>query len=443
MRATLWSSSLLLVLGLGCSDGASAGPVSASGAPSTGASAQSSAAVVAAGTTSADAVSGASTYASAPPETSARPPGAGERTLDGAALRRRNAARLRDDESPVTVLSGDDPLALGRDLCEAVVPRRAAETPILVKPNLCGFDAVKRRGDDNGVSGRTTHPEFVRGIVRCLRARGHTKITIAEGCSVPHAQFLEIAELAGYAQMAREESVPLVTLDDDGVFDVEGDQPGKPIPVSGIADTNVPTLLLPKGLADHLEGGMWISAPKIKTHRFSVTSLAIKGMQGVVMRSDGKPAHTQKWRMHKELMTYLKTKDTAEDRALFVKSLELFADRMVDVLEIAAPDVVLAEGAPAMGGDGFQTMRPMPKKVAIGGTNPIAVDKVGTEYLGLWDSARLANGLRGHRTSPLVSRAAARFGVDLNGWPITGSGAPLLSEPRPVSFVSMAPFSVP
>lgn len=392
---------------------------------------------------SADAISGASPTISAQVSASASavPPPADGRVVDGAALRKKNIARLREDKSPVAVIAGDDPLQLGKSLCEAVVPRRPATTPVLVKPNMCGFDQIKR-GADNGVTGRTTNPEFVRGIVQCLKARGHTRITIAEGCSVAHKYFVEIAELSGFAAMAKEENVPLAALDDDGVFDVEGDQPGKPLAVSGIERTNVPTLLLPKALADHLEGGMWISAPKIKTHRFSVTSVAIKGMQGIVMRSDGKPAHTQKWRMHEELHDYLKTKSTAEDRAAYVKSLELFSDRMADLLEIAAPDVVLAEGAPAMGGDGFNVLTPLPKKLAIGGTHPLAVDKVAAEYLGLWDNEKLANGLRGYKTSPLVVRAAKRYELDLGSWPTTGDGAGLLKKERPVHFVSLAPFSI-
>lgn len=388
---------------------------------------------------SSDVVSGASPASSA----SGGPavPAAG-RSVDGAALRKKNGARLREDKSPVTLIAGDDPKELGRSICEAVVPKRPPATPVLVKPNLCGFDAMKRGDPDNGVTGRTTNPEFVRGIIQCLKARGHDKITVAEGCSLPHKQFLALADLSGYAAMTREEGVALVALDDDGVFDVEGEQPGKPLAVTGLEKTTVPTLLLPKALADHLESGMWISAPKIKTHRFSVTSVGIKGMQGIVMRSDGKPAHAQKWRMHAELLDYLKTKKSGEDRALYVRSLELFSDRMADVLELAAPDAVLAEGAPAMGGDGFQVLTPMPKKLAIGGTHTLAVDKVAAEYLGLWDSDKLANGLRGYKTSPLVARAAERFGLDLSKWPVTGDGAALLSETRPVHFVGLAPFVV-
>ncbi len=439
---TLRATSFALLFAACSGDSPASGPASnaPSAAPSVSAPAPTAVgSTSAAAHGSADAVSGASPDASA--DAGPTVPN-DERVVDGAALRKKNVARLREDKSPVTVIAGDDPRVLGKTLCEAVVPKRPVATPILIKPNLCGFDAMKRGDPDNGVTGRTTHPEFVRGIVQCLKARGHTKITVAEGCSVPHKQFLALADLSGYAAMTREEGVPLVALDDDGVFDVEGEQPGKPLAVSGLEKSHVPTLLLPKALADHLERGMWISAPKIKTHRFSVTSVAIKGMQGIVMRSDGKPAHTQKWRMHAELLDYLKTKKTGEDRAAFVRSLEVFSDRMADVLEIAAPDVVLAEGAPAMGGDGFQVMTPMPKKLAIGGTHPLAVDKVAAEYLGLWNSEKLANGLRGYKTSPLVARAAERFGLDLEKWPIAGDGAALLSEKRPVHFVSMAPFVV-
>ena len=95
--------------------------------------------------------------------------------------------------------------------------------------------------------GRTTDVEFTRGVVQCLKARGHTKITIAEGCGISHKHWENVARLTGYDAMAREEGVALVALDDDGVFDVEGDQPGKPLPISGIGQTHVPTLLLPEG----------------------------------------------------------------------------------------------------------------------------------------------------------------------------------------------------
>jgi uncharacterized protein (DUF362 family) len=367
--------------------------------------------------------------------------------VDGAALRKRHIERLKSDHWPVTVIRGETPFDLGQRICEAAAPKRPPETPVLLKPNLCGFDSIKdpdKRGGDDGVHGRSTDVEFTRGVIRCLKARGHKKITVAEGCGISHKHWQNVIALTGYDAMAKEEGVALVAMDDDGVFDVEGDTPGKPLAVSGIGGTHVPTLLLPKVLAEHLDHGLFLSLPKVKAHRYSVVSLAIKGMQGTVMLSDKSPAYKQKWRMHKELGDYLdqRKEKLPEDRALYVATLMAFAERMVDTLEISTPDAVLCEGAPAMAGDGFQSLRPSAEKVAIGGTNPVLVDRVGAAFLGLFDNAKLGSELGGHRTSPLIEVAARRYKLDLKATAITGDGASLLSAPRPVHFKAMAPFAL-
>jgi uncharacterized protein (DUF362 family) len=367
--------------------------------------------------------------------------------VDGAALRARNRARIAADHAPVTVLQGKTALELGQRICEASVPRRPKDTPILIKPNMGGFeyfkDPAKNDGDD-GIHGRTTDPEFVRGIVRCLEARGHDHITIAEGFAYSHKEWDKLLDLSGYGAMAKEEKVPIVGMDDDGVFDKEGSQPGKPLVVKGMEKTHAPTLLMPKILAETAEHGLFISAPKLKAHRFGVISVGIKGMQGTVMLSDASPAFHQKWRMHKELSDALKLipKDPDAGQKAYLASLDVFSERMSDCLEVAAPDVVLAEGAPAMGGDGFRERWPSAETVAIGGTNPILVDRVAAQYLGLWKNAELAKHLGGHETSPLIETAAKRFGVDLEKVTIQGDGAPLLAQPRPVHFVGMNGFKI-
>ena len=132
-------------------------------------------------------------------------------------------------------------------------------------------------------------------------------------------------------------------------------------------------------------------------------------------------------------------KDRVADRALYVASLRAFAERIGAELEIATPDAVLAEGAPAMGGDGFQVLRPIAERVAIGGTNPVSVDKVGAQLLGLWDNATLGANLGGHRTSPLIDVARKRYKLDLEAIELEGDGAELLASPRPVHFKAMAP----
>lgn len=367
--------------------------------------------------------------------------------VDGAALRERHRARLSADRSAVTALTGDTPGDLGQRICEAVVPVRPPATPVLIKPNLGGFNWFKNpathRGDD-GVKGRTTDVEFTRGIVRCLKARGHTKITIADGFTGKATDWNRLIKINGYAVMAKDEGVALVALDDDGVFDVQGDTPGKPLVISGVEKTNVPTLLVPKLVAEHLSHGLFISAPKLKTHRFSVFSVGIKGMQGTVMFSDKSPAFHQKWRSHRELDKALKAIKNGEPngRALYVKALEIFAERMVDVMELEAPDAVLVEGTPAMDGDGFDELYPRPENIALGGTNIVTVDRVAAQYLGLWDNPDLAAELGGHRTSPLLEVAAKRLGLDLTTVEITGDGAALVQRPQRAHFHGMAGFGI-
>lgn len=368
-------------------------------------------------------------------------------TVDGAALRKAHAARLRADRSAVHVESGGTPRELGARLCAAVVPKRPPETKVLLKPNLGGFDWFKdpaKSGGDDGLRGRITDPEFVRGVVQCLKKRGHTKITVAEGWGARPEDWRRLVKVSGYEAMAREEGVPLVAMDDDGVFDVADGGPGQPYAVTGIEDTSVPTLLVPRILAEHLEDGLFVSLPKMKAHRFAVFSAGIKGMQGVVMRSDAAPAYKQKWRMHEELDPLVKRlgKGDRAVRAAYVAALETFSTRMADVLELATPDAVLAEGAPAMGGDGFQRLVPVEGAVAVGGTNPVLVDRVVAAWLGAWDDADLARELGGHRTSPLLEVAAARWGIDLTAPALTGPGAALVAEPRATVFVGMDGFRV-
>jgi uncharacterized protein (DUF362 family) len=370
-----------------------------------------------------------------------------EGSVDGAALRAAHRARLAADRTPVTVLRGGTALELGARICEAVVPARPAAMPVLLKPNLGGFDWFRNprtnHGDD-GVTGRITDPEFVRGVIHCLKQRGHTAITIADGFTGKAADWQRLVRVSGYAAMAAQEHVALVAMDDDGVFDVSADAPGKPLAITGMEKTKVPTLLVPKIYAEHLDHGLIISLPKIKTHRFSVFSLGIKAMQATAMYADASPAFHQKWRSHREIGAALELikRGAPGARAAYVKSLELFAQRMADVLEIDAPDVVLAEGAPAMNGDGFEKLLPVTDAVAIGGTNVITVDRVGAEFLGLWDSAALARELGGHKTSPLLEVAARRFGVDIASPRLAGDGASLLASRRPAHLIAMAGFTI-
>jgi hypothetical protein len=194
---------LVAVVAILCSCGRSesapapaSAPAPVSSAPgSAPAAAHPASSPVATSAASADAASAASPVWEAGPSIEL----AGDK-IDGAALRARHRKRLAADRAPVTVLTGGTAEQLGRRLCEAVVPRLPPDTPVLLKPNLGGFnwfrDPAKTGGDD-GVKGRITDPEFVRGVVSCLKARGHTRITIADGFTGKAADWVRLARVSG------------------------------------------------------------------------------------------------------------------------------------------------------------------------------------------------------------------------------------------------------
>jgi hypothetical protein len=80
--------------------------------------------------------------------------------------------------------------------------------------------------------------------------------------------------------------------------------------------------------------------------------------------------------------------------------------------------------------------------IAIGGTHPVLVDRVGAEFLGLWNNRALSRELLGHATSPLIEVAAKRYGIDLKAPALEGDGAELLRTPRAPFFKAIAPFTI-
>ncbi len=209
---------------------------------------------------------------------------------------------------------------------------------------------------------------------------------------------MRLAKVSGYTAMAKAEGVPLVALDDDGVFDKTGALPGKPIGVHGMDTSHVPTLLVPKLVAEALDHGLFVTLPKLKTHRYAVVSLGVKGKQGVTMYSDAAPAFHQKWRTHIEIDGALAAAE--EGRARRAREVRARRSRPFAESHRGHPRARGARRRARRGRarDGRRRLRgpraDAATPVAIGGTNVVAVDKVGAQFLGLWDSDALAAGAR-------------------------------------------------
>ncbi len=169
-------------------------------------------------------------------------------------------------------------------------------------------------------------------------------------------------------------------------------------------------LMVPRVLARHLHDGLYITIPRLKMHRYAVTTLAIKNAMGVIVMRGATPPRSSAGSMHREINGWLRRfrEDHVDDRELYVESLEHFAERLVDVLEVELPDAALIDGIPPVAGDGFALIEPLDEGWAIGSTNPVLADAVGAEILGYLDNPDLEREIH-HRASPILEEAARRF----------------------------------
>ena len=206
-----------------------------------------------------------------------------------------------------------------------------------------------------------THPDAARAVVEFLKDRGEKDIVVAEGATegtTPRG-FREY----GYYELAKEYDLKLIDLNDPDSFKVvyviHPDM--KPHPVR-LAQT----MLDPDNYI--------ISVTRIKSHlQVGVTLTAKNVIMGAIMIMD-------KVRMHPS---------QAGNRVL---DYNLFT-----VMQHLHIDLAILDGFEGMEGDGPLNGDPVDHRLALAGTDYLAVDRVGTEVMGadfdeirylnyLWDS---------------------------------------------------------
>jgi len=206
-----------------------------------------------------------------------------------------------------------------------------------------------------------THPDAARAVVEFLKDRGEKDIVVAEGATegtTPRG-FREY----GYYELAKEYDLKLIDLNDPDsckvVYVIHPDM--KPHPVR-LAQT----MLDPDNYI--------ISVTRIKSHlQVGVTLTAKNVIMGAIMIMD-------KVRMHPS---------QAGNRVL---DYNLFT-----VMQHLHIDLAVLDGFEGMEGDGPLNGDPVDHRLALAGTDYLAVDRVGTEVMGadfdeirylnyLWDS---------------------------------------------------------
>jgi uncharacterized protein (DUF362 family) len=201
-----------------------------------------------------------------------------------------------------------------------------------------------------------THAQATRAVVEFLRDRGEKDIAIAEGAAwgtTPRG-FREY----GYLELAGEYGVELIDLNDADswkvVHVVHPDMKPHPVKLS-------PTMVNPDNYI--------ISLTRLKTHlQVGVTLTAKNVIMGAILVMD-------KYRMHPT---------EAGNRVL---DYNLFA-----VMRHLHIDLAVLDGFEGMEGRGPVFGEPVDHRVALAGTDFLAVDRVGTEVMGVdFDEIRYLN----------------------------------------------------
>lgn len=432
MRWLLWGALGLAACGKGDDSAARTGPPVAPPAPD----------VAAAVDAAADVATAASPAWEGDPGNTVVAPGA-ERTL-------RVKAPFRGvpvANAPVFVARDADPRAAIRRAFDDLGVRIPGDRRVVVLVNLGGYDRIRRKGGDNGVTGRVTDLEFARALLVELRARGVRDLAVAGGASKPASENPRVLAASGYGAMLADLGIPFVDLNHYG----DGDSRPAPwrMDLPWAAELGR-ELVLSDDLVHPERPPYVIDVPKLKAHRFAVMTASIKNLMGAVMIDDPgrtSPPWRRRWRMHRELSPWMKgwRKDKSDDRAAYKRALARFSARLADLYGALTPDLVLIEGYPAMQGDGFARVVPYGGgPILIASRNGVFADYVGAEFFGLHDSAEL-EGEIGYRMPPAIQVAAERYfgGVaGLRAIAVRGDTGWRTGSRAQAWFKAMAPFEL-
>jgi uncharacterized protein (DUF362 family)/Pyruvate/2-oxoacid:ferredoxin oxidoreductase delta subunit len=185
----------------------------------------------------------------------------------------------------------------------------------------------------------TTHPEFVRAVIRAVKKAGATPFV---GDSPGTAGTLKAAEKCGIMAVCREEGADLVPFDTS----VEMPYP------DGLTVKKF-SLAAPLATADKV-----ISLAKMKTHTFMGITGAAKNMFGFVVGMNKAQFH------------------------LRMQARREFAAMLADLAGLVSPVLSIVDGVVGMEGNGPRNGKPVHAGVLLAGSNCFAVDVVMAAVMG-------------------------------------------------------------
>ncbi len=251
----------------------------------------------------------------------------------------------RHTAARVAIQKGDTPANMARKaLTEAMDPGEAAGKLVLLKPNCCY--------PTPGGTGVVTHPETVRGVIRYMKSAQAGEIWLGDS-AIYGLDTDEALEKSGLAEVAREEKVRLVNLDD-----------GEPVRVETPRPMAVKEMLI-SSLA--LEAEMIVSIPVMKCHMHAGVSLSLKNMKGCL------------WSRQKRDFHHLREKDEFAPWHDYKN-----IDRAIaDLFSVLPPQAVVLDGVVGMEGLGPLLGQPKPLGLVAASKSPLAADLAGLAMMGL------------------------------------------------------------
>jgi uncharacterized protein (DUF362 family) len=237
--------------------------------------------------------------------------------------------------------------------------------PVVLKPNVTAGEHFHPE------AGITTHPAFVGGMVRYLRAHGAApnEIHIVED---PHNQDDESPptwENTGYPEMARAVGTNLSAPARETIVRKSVPQP--------LAHTS----RLVSSLAVE-PGTIYINVPKLKTHNLAITTLCIKNQQGLVYVLERHYCAQAMQEMDLQGIDTSRPREEWMDEALHERWQEGLARRLADLATIAVPHLNVIEGVVGRDGTGFNRGTNYPLGLVVAGVNMVAVDSVASYLMG-------------------------------------------------------------
>jgi uncharacterized protein (DUF362 family) len=231
----------------------------------------------------------------------------------------------------VTVIHGDqidqmiEQIASVGDVLNTV----HSQDTVLIKPNL----VVSRRE----WAGVNTDPRVVEAIVKVLKARGISRITVGDGAGMGY-NASKAMQICGYHELAKRYDLKLVDLEKDGFVSL-------PVPIDGpfksleIAQTV-------------LDCDFLINVPVMKAHGQTLITCSLKNLKGVMPQA-------------------MKTGFHGVD----------LDQAIAQLASVVTPDLIIVDG---IQGDLFSETghNPVRMERILSGTNPVEVDSVVADMLG-------------------------------------------------------------